>query len=600
MRHHATAVYHFAFFIACSALACGALARPLHQQEVTPAPVGPFHVDHAQILDSAGHPFLMRGTQVTDFHVRTAALDNRAGRAFGPHSATTLTAVRLRFNMNTVRLPLDIREAADPGYFAALAKVVRRANQLELLVILTAREPGAALPSSRSMEFWTRCAAAFKDYPNVIFGAFSDPLPTAVPTGVDPHSAAGWEIWRLTMARAVEAIRAGGATQPIVLTSWDDDRMFEGVGDALAIRDSNIIYEVSPRYATTTTDAQREARFGFLARRAPVTANGWDLELDDRAACAAIPSDPAAVSAMIQANLDDLDARSVSWTMSVFTPGKLIKDLGLHDATSLEDGWTCGPQKYPSPGLGRVIEGHLRATEERSIFVVSAAGGVDLPRGGFANGYGPVMAERDAEAHGPHLPRALAGITVQVTDSAGVARPAGIFWVSGGWGQVNFVVPEESAPGPARMTLLRNDGSRVTTNITIADTAPGFRTGLSCRGAAQGRAIQRFADGHASTTEIAVCQNGDCRTLEVPMTKDAPTRVTLRASGFRHATSAGEIKVTIAGKRVPVISYGPGDDPGMDQLTVAIPAALRGLGETDLVAHVNGRVANVVRIRIGG
>jgi uncharacterized protein (TIGR03437 family) len=376
--------------------------------------------------------------------------------------------------------------------------------------------------------------------------------------------------------------------------------MFEGLGDAPALADANIIYEVSPRYSTTTTDAQREARFGFLARQAPVTANGWDLEIDDPAVCAALPPDPALAEKMIQANLADLDARRISWTMSVFKPGKLIKDLSLHDATSLEDGWTCGPQKYPYPGLGRVVEGYLRATEERSIFVVSAAGGVDLPRGGFANGYGPVMAERDLAAHGPRLPLSLGGVTVQVTDSAGVTRPAGIFWVTAGWGQVNFVVPEESAPGRARMTLVRSDGSRLSTNITIADTAPGFRTGLSCRGAAIGTATQAFADGQTTTTPIAICHGGDCRALEVPISSRATTKVRLRASGFRHASSSGEIEVTIAGQRVPVLSYGPGEDPGMDELTVAIPASLRGLGETDLVAHLKGRVANVVRIRIGG
>jgi hypothetical protein len=188
MRHHAISVCSFALFLVCSAL-----AAPVHRQEITPAPSGPFRVDQNQILDSAGRPFLMRGTQLTDFHPRTAAADNRAGREFGPHSATSLTAVRLRFNMNTVRLRLDVREGADPGYFAALVEVVRRANQLELLVILAASEPGAALPSSRSTEFWTRCAAAFKDYPNVIFGAFSDPLPAAVPSGIDAHSAAGWD-----------------------------------------------------------------------------------------------------------------------------------------------------------------------------------------------------------------------------------------------------------------------------------------------------------------------------------------------------------------------------------------------------------------------
>jgi hypothetical protein len=103
------------------------------QQEITAAPNGPFHVDRAQIVDSTGRPFLMRGTQLTDFHLRTAAWDNHAGRDFGAHSATSLTAVRRRFNMNSVRLRLDISEATDPRYFTELAKVVRRANDLELL-----------------------------------------------------------------------------------------------------------------------------------------------------------------------------------------------------------------------------------------------------------------------------------------------------------------------------------------------------------------------------------------------------------------------------------------------------------------------------------
>jgi uncharacterized protein (TIGR03437 family) len=542
----------------------------------------------------------MRGTQLTGFHPQTAAWDNRGEPDFGPHSPTSLTAIRLRFNMNTVRLPLNIDEADVPGYFAALANVVRRANQLELLVILAAREPGAALPSPRSAEFWARGAAAFKDYPNVIFDAFPDPSSAAVPPGVDPHSAAGWEIWRTSMARLVETIRAAGAAQPIVLTSWNDDRMFEGAGEKPLMEDTNIVYGISPHYATTTTETQREARFGFLARRAPVTANGWDLELDNSAACAAIPSDPGAVSQMIRANLEDLDARRISWTMSVFTPGKLVKELAVEDATGLENGWTCGPQKNPWVGVGRALAGYLRATEERSIFVVGAAGGVDIPRGGFANGYGPVMAERDAKASGPHLPLSLAGLAVEVTDSAGVARRAGIYWVAAGWGQINFVVPEESALGRARVTLRRNDGSRLSTTITIADTAPGFRTLFSCAGPAVGTAIQVFADGHKSTTPIAACKNGDCRTLAVPMASGATTNARVLVSGFRHAASARDIQVTIGGKRVPVISYGPDGDPGMDQLTLAIPPSLRGLGETDLIAHVNGRVANVVRIRIGG
>ena len=502
--------------------------------------------------------------------------------------------------MNTVRLPLDMSEARDMAYFTKLAKVVRDANQLELLVILAPRVPSAGTPPFTRAEFWSRCAAAFRDYPNVIFDAFPDPSPTMLPAGIDAHSADGWNTWRSVMMPLVQAIRATGAKQPIILASWNDGRMFEGAGDALLIDDRNIIYGISPHYATTRTDAARETCFGWLARRAPVAASGWDLELENPAACAAIPSDPAAVSDMIRANLQDLDDRRISWTISVLEPRKLVKELYFFHGTMLDSGWTCGSGSDTAAGLGRLLEGYLRSTEDRSLFVVGAAGGLDIPRGGFANGYGPVMAERDVRSRGRRLPLSLGGITVQVTDSAGISRPARIFWVSEGWGQVDFVIPEESAVGRARVTLLRHDASRSSTVITIADTAPGFRTLISCAGPAVGTATQVFADGHTFTRQLAQCKGLDCRAVEVPMSKGARTEARLLVSGFRHAGSARDIQVTIGGRRVPVLSYGPDADPGMDQLTIAIPPSLRGLGEADLIAHVSGRVSNVVRIRIGG
>src|SRR5581483_5915571 len=80
---------------------------------ITPAAAGPFHVDHNRIVDTRGRAFLMRGTQLTDFRLETAAADIRPGGGkngadFGPHSATSLSAIRLRFNMNTVRIPVNV------------------------------------------------------------------------------------------------------------------------------------------------------------------------------------------------------------------------------------------------------------------------------------------------------------------------------------------------------------------------------------------------------------------------------------------------------------------------------------------------------------
>lgn len=528
------------------------------QQMLTPAPHGPFHVEGNRLIDAQGRAFLMRGTQLTEFHVRTMAHDDRHGRDFGEHSATSLSAIRLRFNMNTVRLPLDAGESTSPGYFSQLAKVVRRATGIDLLVVLA---------SDGSADFWGRCAAAFRNEPNVMFDAFDTVGETS---------------------DVVHAIRAAGARQPILVKS---------TGAAPA--DPNLIYEVAPNLLGVRTDADRDAQFGALSMRTPMAVNGLDFDIEDAASCSAVSRDPSVVSALVESALAYYDRHQISWTASVYRPGKLIKDLSLQDASTLEDGWICGPQKYPAPGIGRVVEAHLRSNEERGLFVVSAGGGPDVARGGFAIGYGPVMAARDSWAKsGPRL--SLGRIAVEVTDSRGVARRAPIFYATAGWGQINFVVPAESATGPARMTIAREDGSRESTQITIADTAPGFWTGVSCRGPAQGVATQTFSDGHKTTMQIQTCEPGNCWPNAIPVTPGATTRVAMKASGFRYAGSISDIAVTAAGVRLPVISYGPAEDPGVDQVTVEIPASLRGKGVVDLICHVKGRVSNAVQIKIGG
>lgn len=503
----------------------------------------------------------MKGTQLTEFHAETAAQDNHSGTDFGPHSPTSLSAIRLRFNMNTVRLPVNLLESTKPGYFGELAKVVRRATDIDLLVVIAAREPGASLPTQNSVQFWSLCAAAFKDQPNVMF---------ELSGGLSKQTAGEVE----------RAIRSAGANQPVIVPF-----QFEGTAD------SNVIYEVSSGYAST----------GAEAGRVPLLATGFDLNLDDPAQCSAVPSDPGVASAMLQSNLNFFDAHGMSWIVSEYRPGKLIKDWSLQDATSLENGWTCGQAVYPPPGIGRLIEAHLRATEERGMFIVSAGGGPDLPRGGFAMAYGPAMASQDSHApDGRHLPKVLGGISVQITDSRGVTRPAGIMWAHAGWGQVNYVVPSDSAVGPATMTVVRADGSITVSNITVADTAPGFWTGVSCRGPALGTATQVFADGRVSKSPISTCKNGNCTALPIPVAAGAKTTVQLVASGLRYAGSASDIEVTVGGVRVPVVSFGPSEDEGVDRITLEIPASLRAVGEVDLICHVHGRVSNAVQLHIGG
>lgn len=72
------------------------------------------------------------------------------------------------------------------------------------------------------------------------------------------------------------------------------------------------------------------------------------------------------------------------------------------------------------------------------------------------------------------------------------------------------------------------------------------------------------------------------------------------ASGFRNAASAGEIEATRGGIRVPVVSYAASDYPGTDDVTIAIPAGMPALGETDLICRIDDHLSIAVRILLAG
>lgn len=432
------------------ACALAILAGGMPAQQITMKPDGPFHVIAGKLVDAKGRAFLIRGTELPEFRADTANYQSRSADEFGPYSATSLSAIRLRFNLNAVRLPVARGSEKSPE----LARVVRRANDLELLVIV----PGELPEALRGM-------------PNVV-------------------SEDGIEL-----------------------------------------------------------------------------AREWAPDFYDAAACAKLPADPAALTRMVQAQLADFDARGVSWIASRYEARQMVDDLFLQDGTSPESGWTCGGAPGERPGIGRIIQAYLRKAAYRGLFVVSASGGLELPRGGFGIAYGPAMG----------------AVAVDVTDSKGVTRPAVLPFSSPAWGQINFVVPREAVAGPGEITVRRSDGTRISAKVAIADTAPGFWTGVSCAGPAA---------GWSAGAKISECEGWRCRALPL-----GSSRVRLMGSGFRNA-AASEIDVQVGGVPARVVSYGAAGQPGIDQLTIEVPGSVMGQGETDVVCRVRGRIANVVRLRV--
>lgn len=520
-------------FVAVFAIFSSSPEQP-KRQRLTSAPDGPFHIEGSRILDSHGRTFVMRGTQLVEFHPDTALENARSEDTyFGPYSATSLTSIRLRFNMNTVRVLVDTHEASNPEFYPRLEELIRRANHLELLVVVAGAEP--------------QTAARLKRYPNVL----------------------------LEIDGPILAMREAGYLQPVIVNGTKPQD------------DENVIYTAASSWGT---------EFSSLPSGVPVLVTGMELGLDNPQTC--LSGDPAVIERMINADLDYFDEHNISWTASSYRLGSLIGDPYLHHPTTLENGWDCA-KTDPGAGPGRVIEAHLRSTWERGLFPVSTAGGPDLARGSVAVTYGPSMAQRDAAANNG-AQTSLGGMKVEIEDSRGMKHLAPIMWVSEGWGQVNYIIPEEAALGPATMTLVRDDNSRLMSNITIVDVAPGFWTNVSDHGVARGTVTQTFADGRKVESPMGRCSGTECTSLPIPVSSDSTTTVRISMGGVRHAKSIDEIQVWVGEARVPVLAYGAESDPGVDYVTVQIPHSLRNVGATDLIAKAHGRVSNAVRIRIGG
>ena len=531
---------------------------------LTSAAAGPYRVDGNRILDAKGHPYLVRGTELPTLTLKLADIAGD-GKEFGAFSPSSLVSIRQRLNMNAVRLPVIPTEyEASAAYRNRVAEVVASANRFELLVILAA-DPADPISPEALARFWARCAGEFKGHPNVFFAP--------------------------GMPALADVIRSGGAEQPVLVAA------------EFQVPGRNIVYQATPRYATTRTDEDRWRQFGLLSARAPVLVNDLDPQLDRKSAeCAAFPGDPGAATRLVQENLAYFDAHDISWVLSSFRPGKMLTEYRYFNWSKLDDGWTCG--ESPSRGgIAMILAAHLWSGDPHGLFAVNHVnGGLVLARGGLATAYGPILAEREVTAAaGQPLPLRLGNVAVRVTDSRGIARLARLQHTGAGWANLTFVVPANAAPGPAEVAVVRSDGSQSVARVILADVAPGFFTASAdARGAVMGEVVQRVTGtGQTKTFQASECTGGGCRAVPIPVSGRVSTTVRLAGSGIRNAAANAAIRVTVGGIAVPVVSFGAADDVGRDQVTIQLPAELRGAGETDLVMTVNGVLSNVVRIHCG-
>jgi uncharacterized protein (TIGR03437 family) len=209
---------------------------------------------------------------------------------------------------------------------------------------------------------------------------------------------------------------------------------------------------------------------------------------------------------------------------------------------------------------------------------------------------GPVAPDAFVSAFGSGLPTSLAGVSIQVTDSAGVSRSATPIYTSAT--QLNFLLAAGTSTGVATISVTwPANATPLVSQVEIVPTAPELFT-ENTAGRAAAYAVLSDADGNQSYQPAFTVENGTV--VAAPIHLGASTDqvyLSLFGTGFDNA-AAGSVSVTVAGQNAPVSYSGPQGLAGLDQVNVLLPHQLAGTGVAPVVLSAGGRVANTVYITI--
>ena len=200
------------------------------------------------------------------------------------------------------------------------------------------------------------------------------------------------------------------------------------------------------------------------------------------------------------------------------------------------------------------------------------------------------------------LPTTLGGTTITVTDSANVTRNAPLFFVSPG--QANFLVPDQTANGRAKVALRRQDGTTVTGDLLVKTVGPGlFAANSSGQGTGAIVALKVDAAGKQTFLPVSTYDAAQQKVVPVPVSLGAETDklyLILNGTGIRGRPGLSDVTVEIGGVAVPVFFAGAQPDfVGLDQVNVGpLPRSLAAKGEVQVVMTVDNKRSNRVTVTI--
>jgi uncharacterized protein (TIGR03437 family) len=282
---------------------------------------------------------------------------------------------------------------------------------------------------------------------------------------------------------------------------------------------------------------------------------------------------------------------------------QVSKGLSTRAVTALSlssDGGTL----YAGTEGGGVFRLDVRPDAATTVSCASAASyvaGAALAAESIAAGFGKGLAAADQTAGVTPLPITLGGVSVSVTDSAGIDRPAPLFFVSAG--QINFEVPAGTAAGQAAVRVLQQNQVVARGSVNVDAVAPGlFTANADGKGVSAAVALRVAPDGGQSLLDVYRCGTalGSCAPVPIDLGGAANQMILeLFGTGIRGRSALTAVTAKIGGQDAEVMYAGPqGGFAGLDQVNVRVPRSLAGRGDVDVVLVVDGKTANTVTVNI--
>jgi uncharacterized protein (TIGR03437 family) len=286
------------------------------------------------------------------------------------------------------------------------------------------------------------------------------------------------------------------------------------------------------------------------------------------------------------------DSWSFKWTAPPTSTGRVTFYAAGNAANN--DGAQTGDLIYTTSASinpGQVVQPPVTTVSAASF----APNGPVAPLS-IAAGFGTNLATTVADAAVQPLPTSLGGSSVNVKDSTGTARLAGLFHVQGN--QINYLIPDGTANGAATVTVTSSDSTMSTGTVQINTVAPGiFTANFGGTGVPAGYVVRVKPDNSQTNEPIS---NG---TTAVPIDlgpQGDTVILVIFGTGWRFRTDLNSVTATIRGvaAQVQFAADAPGFQ-GLDQANILIPRSLAGANaNADVVFVVNGQSANTVTINI--